>query len=321
MENRSYYLQCSVNPRLSGSYPLDWQTYFPTSATLAVEIGFGNGAFLVDWAKRHPNWQFVGFELSIESMERAQRKLFRNDVKNACVIHEDARLGLREFFPENSLAHVMMNFPDPWPKDKHRKRRLLDENFSEILGNVLRENHCYELVTDQQWYAEHAFELFSASKYFSVDSVELNPPRPVITKYEQKWREMGRETYRVLAEKKAIAPVERLLEDSEMPHAFIEETVDAASVKALEGFTGNADDKLFVVKSVYEKIDREGFLLQLIAKDAGYKQDFYVVINHNSSGRWLVKLDTTNPPYRTPAVKMAVWEIGKELNRRNSSHK
>ncbi len=314
---KTFYFQHTVPARQFQRYPLNWDDIFSRNAPLAVEIGFGNGAFLMDWSIKMPAWNFVGIELSGASLEKLQKRILNSGVSNVAPLHEDARFALREFFPADSLMHVMMNFPDPWPKDRHRRRRLLDEDFVKILAMVLKKSHSYELVTDQQWYAVHAFNLFGKSACFEVLPIEKNPSRPVTTKYEQKWQEMGRDSFRVRAVKIKSARVNRLLEDAQMPHAFVEKEITSKIIENLIGFTHKEVDKLFVVKEYFRDADEKRFLLRIVAKDGGYQQDFYLRIVRQNKNRWLVKLDPTIQPYRTPAVKMAVWRIGRCLNAEN----
>lgn len=313
MRTENHYLDYALRPQNSDAYPLDWQTAFDGDAPLAVEIGFGNGEFLVDWATRQPGWHFVGLELSIESMERLLRRIQKHRLTNIRPILEDARFAVGEFFADNSLTHVMMNFPDPWPKDRHQDRRLLDEPFIETLGAVLKKKHYYELVSDQKWYAEHTYSLFQDAPYFDDVEFTENPVREIATKYEKKWQEMGRSSYRVLARKCKTPAIVRRLEDEAMPHAFVETVVDEKSIKELIGFKKSEADLFFVVKDTYGDINSAKYLLHVIAKDGAHKQNFHVVINQQKKGRWIVKLDPNTQPYRTPAVKMAVHEIGNRL--------
>ena len=315
MKKETGFLKYELNPRQFERFPLRWETIFPKAAPLTVEIGFGNGDFLIAWAQQQPGWNFVGIELSLASMEKILKRIHQTRSSNIKPIREDARFAMREFFADNSVRHVMMNFPDPWPKERHKHRRLLNESFITTLGAVLEKDGIYELVTDQEWYAMDAFRLFEASPYFDTRPVEKNPQRPVITKYEQKWREMGRHTYRVIARKIQTATVHRLLEDTSMPHVFVEREIDRRDVEDLLGFQQQEDRQLFVVKDAYQAIEAPGYLLRVIARDEDYQQTILVAIKRESPQRWLVKLDTAIQPYRTPAVKMAVWRIGEKLQR------
>ena len=311
---KTYYLEYAIQPQSFGCYPLAWEELFQRAAPLAVEVGFGNGEYLVNWARQRPDWNFTGIELSMESMERLQKRIHKHSLANICPILEDARFALREFFPDNSVHHVIMNFPDPWPKERHQNRRLLDAQFIETLAAVLREDHYYELVSDQQWYAEDAHQLFDESPYFVVEKIEQNPPRELATKYEKKWQQIGRDSFRVLARKTKSIQVNRILKDSTMPHAIIEKEIPEAAIKSLTGFQHREEGRIFVVKNVFHHLDKEQYLLQVVAKDKTYKQSIHILVYRHGKNRWLVKLDSTVQPYRTPAVKMAVWKIGEILN-------
>ena len=314
MSSTKFYLEHEVFPAQFDTLPIDWATLFERPAPLAVEIGFGNGEFMADWAHRQPEWNFVGIEISGESMIRLQKLIHKQDLRNVLAVHHDARFALRECWPEESVSHVMMNFPDPWPKDKHKNRRLIDGDFADILAGVLISDGCYELVTDQDWYAADAHAVFERSPWFDVEEIELNPQRPVTTKYERKWREMKRSSYRVLAVRKKFNPLSRWIKDNNMPHAFVNKDIESADVEALYGQEYHEGDRRFVVKSGYKQLGREMFLLRMVTKDVDYKQDFFVQIKRQESTRWIVRLDPTIRPYRTPAVKMMIAKVAELLS-------
>ncbi|MFZ0391865.1 MAG: tRNA (guanosine(46)-N7)-methyltransferase TrmB, partial [Calditrichia bacterium] len=199
-------LRYEVQGRRFASYPLQWNELFSRSAPLALEIGCGNGEFLCDWAEAQPLWNFVGIEISLESAERIQQNIHRRRLNNVRVIRDDAAFVVRELFPEESLQQIMMNFPDPWPKTKHRSRRLMRPVFIRTLSAAISRGGIYELITDQEWYARDAARLFRESAVFQVEPIEQNPQRPVTTKYERKWRKAGRSIFRLRAIKQEILP-------------------------------------------------------------------------------------------------------------------
>lgn len=314
MQKHENYLKNEIQGRNFEAFPLPWDLLFGRSAPLSVEIGFGNGQFLHQMARQRPHENFVGIELSLESARRLLKLSAEKGRSNIRTLRENAGFALRELFAPASLRRVIMNFPDPWPKERHQKRRLISPQFVQTLSAVLEKEGCYELVTDQFRYAEEAFALFSASGLFRVDPIETNPERPVQTKYEKKWREMKRDTYRLLAFREKAAPVKRLLEDVKMPHVWIENECSPENVKNLVNREHREENCLFVIKSVYASLERPGYLLRVISNDLDFTQKFYVMLVKEES-RWLVKLDATQQPYRTPAVKLAVWKIGEWLRK------
>lgn len=309
-----YYLSGQFFPQKLSQLPADWDDVFGRSAPLQVEIGFGAGEYLINSAAEYPECNFLGIELSRESVVRLLRQANTCGLQNIRAVQQDARLILRECCADNTIDHVTMNFPDPWPKVKHRHRRLINSDFTNILAAVLKPDKSYELVTDQKWYAEDAVRMFKDSTCFEVSEVEINPERQVTTRYEQKWREIGRDSYRVTARKVKHINIKRQLEHQEMPHVFIDRNLGQEELTALEGHALYLDGKRMIIKSSYRGLQHQTFLVRVVSKDQDFKQDFFVLVKKAGRGRWLAKLDPVTNPYRTPAVKMAVAEIGRLLN-------
>lgn len=307
------YLHNELFPRRRRRFPLDWSAEFSRRAPLAVEIGFGNGEFLVNWAQSLPAWHFVGIELSLGSMERALRRIARAGLTNVRLIRDNAGFVVRELFPDASLRHVMMNFPDPWPKERHRSRRLIQQPFLDTLAAVLEMEGCFELVTDQKWYAEQTHALFAADPAFRVAPIAVNPQRPVATKYERKWRAMGRDSFQVLARKVAHRPVKRLIQEEPMPHRFLDTPIRPEMVKALEGRQFRQEAAFFVIKETFGGVQREEYLVHVVSQDGDYLQKFFIRM-HPHGPQWLIKLDEVTQPYRTPAVKLAVFQVADWLS-------
>ncbi|NOX36561.1 MAG: tRNA (guanosine(46)-N7)-methyltransferase TrmB [Calditrichaeota bacterium] len=312
------YLKYEIFPRQENQFPLPWTDIFGRSAPLYVEIGFGNGVFLINWAREQPEGNFIGIEISLESMAKAQKGIFQEGITNIRVIHEDARFALREFFADNSIRHIMMNFPDPWPKERHRERRALSPAFVQILGTVLESDGIFELVTDQEWYAQDAQELCQQFAFLAVEKVEKNPHRPVQTKYEKKWRQLGRDIFRLVARKVQPTTVERIIEGGEMPHVFIPDIpITFEHIQSLENMQGEGPNQFFIIKESYATPDGQKFLLLTITRDFDYQQKFYITVVARQNG-WIAKLESTTQPYRTAAVKMAVQAVGQKLLSRNN---
>jgi len=307
------FLKYEINPRYFEQYPIDWKQIFGCQAPLAIEIGCGNGEFLISWVQSHPDWNFVGIEMALESVARIQRRLFQYNVQNVRVIRDDARFVIRELFSDESLHYVMTNFPDPWPKDKHRHHRLMTPEFTRTLAAVLQKEGIFEIVTDQLWYAEEVQLLLKKSGFFAVAEIEENPVRSVTTKYERKWRKLGRAIYRVVVRKQQFCSINRILENTEMPHVIIEKELHPAQIFKLKDTLYKEEGLVFNIKKVYSDNHFKEFLLETVAVDSGYKQIFFILIARHPKG-FIVKIDQSIQPYRTPAVKKAVFQIGKILS-------
>ncbi|RKX99444.1 tRNA (guanosine(46)-N7)-methyltransferase TrmB, partial [Candidatus Poribacteria bacterium] len=192
-----YFKKYMIDPRRFEKLPLDWPEIFGRDGDLIVEIGFGSGEFLEELAALNPDKNFVGFELSLISMQKAQKRFFRRGLENVRVVLVDGRFGMRELFHDGSVSRVISNFPCPWPKKKHQKRRLIVPEFARILAAVLREGGDFELVTDELWFAEEAVERFDETGCFRIEGPVADPERPIQTRYERKWKSRGKTIYLV----------------------------------------------------------------------------------------------------------------------------
>ena len=304
--------QSHYDPHLSPNFPLNWGRIFKRRASLVVEVGCGNGEFLVEWAKSRPDWNFVGIELSLASGERLLSRIYQNGLQNVRLLRDDARFILRELFANESVAQVMLNFPDPWPKEKHKARRLIDRGFVQTLGTILEKQGIFDLFTDQKWYAEEAKGVFEESNAFKISSIKQNPQRSSSTKYERKWKELFRQIYHVQAVKYKNLAVRRIVENIDMPHYFVHKQVSSKQIYLLDGLERSENNKVFKVKEIFERPDHQVFLFRIITVDEGYMQTFFMLAAPHERG-YIIKIDTGFQPYRTPAVKWAVAEIGRLL--------
>jgi tRNA (guanine-N7-)-methyltransferase len=312
MQNADY-LKYDIDPRQESNYPLDWKKFFTESRPLAVEIGCGNGEYLVRWAVLEPSWNYVGIEMSLASCDRSQQRIYQQGLKNIRLLRDEARFALREFFADKSVHHIVLNFPDPWPKDKHRDRRIYFGGFTSTVAAVLVDDGKLDIYTDQLWYAQEAREVFRKLGAFSIEEVQKDPERLVSTKYERKWRENFRDVYHFRAVKKHHVKIERILKDTVMPHYFIEKNIKSLKIEKLSGYELKRDKQVFKIKEVYRRKDRQSFLMRTVAVDGDYLQNFFILAAVHEKGT-IIKIDAGFQPYRTPAVKMAVEEIGKLLN-------
>ncbi|PLV59729.1 tRNA (guanosine(46)-N7)-methyltransferase TrmB [Thermotoga sp. KOL6] len=301
-----------LRPQNFDFFPLDWSKIFGRTSKLIVEIGFGNGEFLAEMARKYPEKNFVGFEVSITSFVKAQKKFKRYGLRNVKLVKVDGRFGLRELFPNNSVEKVYVNFPCPWPKKKHENRRITSHDFIQTLSAVLEMNGTLELATDEEWYAREVFDKFKETEYFVVDSFLKNFRREVETRYERKWKAQGKKNFLIIVRKVKHGTVRRLLEGkSAMAHTTFVGTVTWERLKNLEGKVYKEKSKVFVVKKVYRDDD---FLLKIISTDEGDFQQVYYLNLSERNGKWILKLDDGSDPYRTPALKWSLRKIAEELS-------
>ncbi|MCK5683861.1 tRNA (guanosine(46)-N7)-methyltransferase TrmB [bacterium] len=207
--NNMIYLNDLIAPEFSLSKGLDvpedlrklvdWEKVYGNSLPLTVEIGFGNAEFLADLAIRNPEYNILGIELSPISIRKANRLIERHNLKNVRLFKLDARLVMKYFVPDDFIETFYINFPDPWPKKKHKKNRLISEQTLDVLLRKLKKGGQLFFVTDWKDYAEEAREVFAEKKelksIFYPEWYKNEYPEYFSTKYERKWKNMDRDIY------------------------------------------------------------------------------------------------------------------------------
>jgi len=312
-------LKYHIKPNEFEKLPVDWKRIFKRKAPLFVEIGFGNGEFLIYLAKEYTDVNIVGFELSLTSFVKAQKKLYDEGIENVKLVMVDGRFGLRELFKDDSVKKIFVNFPCPWSKKSHEDRRITAGDFVETLASVLEMNGELEFVTDDERYAYEVHELLSRSGFFDVDPIYINPDRKVRTRYERKWMEDGRTIRLIRAKKIRNASVKRLTWEESTVHVKIE-GLNEGKIPSLKGkvYKGK-NDRVFVIKEVFKDFEGRSYYMKIISSDKGFNQHYNLILEKKRKF-WVLKIDSTCQPYRTPAVKWSLYKIKEELSNRTFSY-
>lgn len=142
-----YAAEPRVMPAIFPGIP-SWPTVFGREAPLEAELGFGRPHFLLERAAEAPEIDIVGIEWKGRHARMANERKARQGLGNMCAVHGNAWLLFGAFFPEQSLSAIYLNFPDPWWKSKHRKRRIVSEPFSRLLASRLRPGGQILIQTD-----------------------------------------------------------------------------------------------------------------------------------------------------------------------------
>jgi tRNA (guanine-N7-)-methyltransferase len=183
--------------------PLDFVELFGNPNPVELEIGTGKGTFLTDQAKARPEVNFLGIEWANWFYRYASDRLRRNGCANARMVRAEANFFLTEFIPDSSLSVLHVYFPDPWPKKRHHKRRLVQPLFLKAVERVLIAGGRLQIVTDHQGYFEENIE--PAVRGSSLQVVDYNRPGSagegefVGTNFERKYRREGRPFYAIAA--------------------------------------------------------------------------------------------------------------------------
>ena len=175
--------------------PYNFDTIFGREAKRVLEIGFGMGATLAKLATENPQADFIGVEVHPPGIGRMLARAKTLELTNLKIFANDALDVLNRAIPDESLDRVLLLFPDPWPKSKHHKRRIVQPEFVELIAKKLKSEGFFHLATDWQPYAEHMMTVLEASPSFSnYFGDELYAPvgfERHTTKFEKRGEKLG----------------------------------------------------------------------------------------------------------------------------------
>ncbi len=179
---------------------LDFRTIFGNDHPLELEIGSGKGTFLLAISEAKPQTNFIGIEWAREYALFAADRMRRRSRDNVRVVHGEASWWLRCHVPDNSLQALHIYFPDPWPKTRHHKRRLIQVPFIKDVHRILAPGGKLRLVTDHADYFAHMQAVLKEQTW--LDLVEFDSPVPLAagapqgsivgTNFERKYIAEGR---------------------------------------------------------------------------------------------------------------------------------
>ena len=170
---------------------LSWQNIFLNDQPVELEIGSGKGTFLLAAATQFPNHNFVGIEWARAYCDFAADRLRRHGLTNARMVRSDANWWIRAHVPDQSLHALHVYFPDPWPKARHHKRRLIQTSFLQQAVRILVPGGVLRFVTDHAGYFEHIRAVVGEFKLLQI--IDFVPPHPaadgllVGTNFEKKY--------------------------------------------------------------------------------------------------------------------------------------
>jgi tRNA (guanine-N7-)-methyltransferase len=187
--------------------PCDLDALFGRAAPRTLEIGFGMGESLAAMAESNPGVDYVGLEVYRPGIGHLLRRLEERRIANVRLIAGDAAQVLERMMPAGALDAVLVFFPDPWPKKRHHKRRLIQPGFVAAVARALRDGGRWLLATDWQDYAAHMLEVIEAAEAFvNVAGPGRYAERPgwrEVTKFEARGRRQGRAVFDLQFSRKA----------------------------------------------------------------------------------------------------------------------
>lgn len=181
-----------------------WREIFGNQAPVRIEAGMGKGRFLYTMARLNPGINYVGIEKYSSVLLRALQKMEAEPLENIRFIRMDAE-NICEMFDHEEVAQIYLNFSDPWPKDRHAKRRLTSHQFFERYQQILASNGTVEFKTDNtalfdfslEEVKEAGWKLDAFTRNLHQDNTMMEGN--VMTEYEERFSKMGNPIYKLIA--------------------------------------------------------------------------------------------------------------------------
>jgi tRNA (guanine-N7-)-methyltransferase len=184
--------------------PLDYAALFGRDAPTVAEIGFGMGETTARIAAENPGINYLCMEVHAPGVGSLLKQLEEHALTNVRIVRHDAVEVLRDMVPEASLAGLHVFFPDPWPKKRHHKRRLVQPEFAALATSRLAHRGYLHVATDWEEYAEHVLAVLAATPGLA-NTAESFAPRPASrpeTKFERRGLKLGHGVWDIVFERK-----------------------------------------------------------------------------------------------------------------------
>ncbi len=183
-----------------------WKEVFGNANPIEIEVGMGKGRFIMDLAALHPEINYVGIERYPSVLLRGLQKRAQMDQDNIFFMCVDAK-NLSDIFAPGEVQRVYLNFSDPWPKDRHAKRRLTSEEFMSVYDRILKPDGTVEFKTDNKGLFDYSLESIPESGWQITDfTYDLHHNQMgmgnVMTEYEEKFSSKGNPIYKLIAKRR-----------------------------------------------------------------------------------------------------------------------
>lgn len=190
--------------------PIDFDKLFGRQAPRFLEIGFGMGDALIQMAHTHPERDYLGIEVYEAGVGHLLGRATTLGIGNIRVVRDDAVEVFQSRIPDESIDAVLLFFPDPWPKKRHHKRRIVQPEFAATASAKLKKGGRLHLATDWEDYAYHMLEVLECeSRLVNVAGARSFFPRPAerpLTKFEKRGIKLGHRVWDLIYERPADDP-------------------------------------------------------------------------------------------------------------------
>jgi tRNA (guanine-N7-)-methyltransferase len=288
--------------------PVKWENVFGNKNPIDCEIGFGNGEFLTKKSQMHPERNFFGIDYSDESFRRAKKTVEKADISSIKLVCLEAKAAFIVLVPEKSLSHIYLNFPDPWPKKKHYKNRLLDREFFTIAASRSTSKGKIIIATDDPFYRDFILEEITSihlwqSLFNKGWTDELSDH--FSTKYEKKWRNEGKEIFYMMFQKKADPNIVFKMRGYKIPVTIPLPDFSPVKLKKICGETICKRDSISKLLKCTEL--ENSFTLNIFLKDDTLIRKADLTVSKNNKNKWELKIP--EKLFRTRSLKILVNKL------------
>ena len=184
---------------------INFEQLFARQAPVIIEIGFGMGDSLLQMAQNHPENNYIGIEVHKPGVGRLLGNISEHSLHNLKVMKFDAVEVLKKQIPDNSLSAVHLFFPDPWHKTRHQKRRIVKDDFIQLIRKKLTLHGQFHMATDWEHYAKQMLKIMQQAPGFTNcaddNSYIPRPEHRPITKFERRGERLGHGVWDILFSK------------------------------------------------------------------------------------------------------------------------
>ncbi len=293
---------------------IDWNQEFDNDFPVDVEIGFGTGENIISLADANPRRNYVGIEQDRKRLLRAMRKitLFEKEggksLNNLRLVGVDAWIVFERFFNLESVGNIYCLFPCPWPKKKHIKFRLFNQDFLRLLNSRLKKEGNLRIVTDFhpffKWILEQAVDTGFTIQRDIVD------PR-YNTKFEKKWREQGQEQFYELCLKKKLKQLYPLKKEVPLK-AYKVTHFNPESFH----FPNREGEISVIFKEMLFDEARQKAMLLFVVSEQNLTQNFWVSIAKKEE--WIISRAIGQNLLQTPGLSLALELVSEEAQKKES---
>ncbi len=186
----------------SSTFPVNKRRIFSGEKPLILEIGFGEGEFLINAARSNEEKNYLGIEIKAGRFRKAVRTAMNLSLDNIKFVHIEASIALKQVFEKRTFDSILINFPDPWPKRRHSKHRVFNSEFIGCMANALVVGGKVSIKTDQLEYVKQIVRVFEQSGLFrslypTLGFVEVEKGK-FETKFEKQFRKASQKIFRAV---------------------------------------------------------------------------------------------------------------------------